>query len=1211
MICPTCSNDNPSDFAFCGYCGKPLPQLCPNCGLANLANLAICQHCGALLAQVAPPPAEAPDDLALMIASAPSLVVGKRPSIAIEGERRFVAVLFADIAGFTRLSEQLDPEEAVMLVNQCLNELTRVAVQYGGRLVRYLGDGMLVVFGAPTAHEDDPERALQAALEMKEQISKLKLDLDVPRISIHLGLACGQVVAAGVGGQGRKEYTVIGSAVNLAARLEQASGLNQILVSEELNRLTRHVFAFKPVVLPYLQGIDSEVNAFELLGKHQETAPQRQMGFFNSPMVGRSAEVAVLQHTLENLIKGQGTPTMGRGSIISIIGEVGVGKSRLLREIQAQSDASHPEINWLNSNTLETGETLRYGCFQSLLRNAIGAPRLTDRSLAAGSRSSAAEVGSMSELLAAHLSNLLPTQADWVYPYLAKILGLPLPAQTIELLSWMDEEDLLWQNARAIQMWISALADQRPLVLAFEDLHWMDSTSARLLEQLLPLAEQKPILILCTFRPEPERPAWRLRETELSSHANRYTEAWLQPLSSPDIQEMVAHLLETDLVPETALDLVALRTDGNPLFIEELIRSMIDRGTLAPASDNRWELTPGWEEASIPNTIQGILQARVDRLERDARRVLQMAACIDRQFSLRLLAEACEGMEISPARFAHSIRILEAASLIQPEGADADEAEDARAAAEPSPKEYKFKHNLIRETVYHSLLKGTRAQLHGAIAQWYEANWMNEPEPPYALLAYHYERTDQANKKHEYFIKAGYQAAHAYDNLEALAFYTKALALVNAPLERYELLLEHERVCDLIGNRDQQRADLDELLKLANLSNHDRQIAEVHYRLAIWHENLGDYSDARLALEHSLAAARRANERCIEVSSLHRLASICWRQGQFDQALSTAQTALQEARAIGDRPSEAISLTTLGVVHRTLGSLEAARDCYQQALEIRQAAGDRREIAISLSQLGNLHYDAGDYTQALNHHRQALEYFRMAGDRRGEAWSTSGLGNVYLHCGDLAAAHASFEQALEIRRLIADRGGDGVALGDLGNVLLAQGRTKAAIDHLQQAVHLLQEIGAPRDEAFAQTYLARAFELANDLEDAQALHQTAIDTRRDLGQQKYIFDNLAGLARLALEQNDLSKACAYVEDIREHIHSQGFPVSEAPFLIYLTAIRVMQACNRQDEARQMIIEANHALQSRAEKITDQALRRSFLEKVPEHAAIVSLSTEVG
>lgn len=1155
------------------------------CGFENPADLPTCGRCGAQLPQSALHSSTPSSTVDSRPAGAVRpLVTGIRPSAVLEGERRFVIVLFADIAGFTRLSEQLDPEEAVLLVNQCLDEMTRVVVQYGGQMVHYLGDGLLTVFGAPTAHEDDPERAIQAALDMKEQISKLKFSLDVPRISLHLGLACGQVVAAGVGAQGRKEYTVIGSSVNLAARLEQASGLNQILVSEELNRLTRHAFTYKPITLPYLQGIDGEVQAFELLGKLQEVSPLSIKSAFFSPLVGRSAELAMLQRTIESLINNQ-------GSIVSIIGEVGVGKSRLLREIQAQyltpqNGAQSPKIAWLSSNTLETGETLRYGCFQALLRNAIGIPVVCDHSIAP-------DAGNTSEQLAHHLFHLIPEQADWAFPYLAKILGLPISNQITEQLSWMDEESLLWQNARAIQAWLSALADQKPLVLAFEDLHWMDPSSARLLEQILPIVTQKPILILTTFRPEPERPAWRLREAARGPYNKYYTEAWLQPLVNSDTQLMIEGLLETDLVPEMALDLVTRRTDGNPLFIEELVRSMIDRGALVPAKNHRWELMQGWEEAAIPNTIQGILQARIDRLERDVRRVLQLASCIGRQFSIRVLSEVCEGMEISPARFAYSIQILEEASLIQLE-------------VDLPQKEYKFKHNLIRETVYQSLLKGTRAQLHSAVAQWYEANWMDEPEMPYALLAYHYEHTDQVNKQREYCIRAGYQAARAYDNREALIFFTKALALISNPLERYELLLERERVCDLIGERDQQRADLDELLKLATQGKYDHQIAEAQYRMAIWHEGWGEYPAARSALEQSLEAARRANERSIEADSLHRLASVYWRQGQFDEALNTGQAALNVAHAIDDRSRAAISLTTLGVVHRTLGNMEQAGECYRQALEIRQVIGDRREIAISLNQLGNLHYDLGNFTEALNHHRQSLEYFRMVGDRRGEAWSTSGLGNIYLQCGDLAAAQSSYEQALTIRQSIADRRGEAVALGDLGNVLLAQGRTKTAIEHYQQSLQILQDIGARRDETFTLTYLARAFEITGDLENARLRHQLALDTRRELGQQKYAFDNLAGLARIALAQQDTENACVYVRDIQAHIRTQGFPLSEAPFLIYLTTVQVMQACGQEEEARQVIADAKQALMTRAEHINDLALRRSFLEKVPDHVAIAAL-----
>lgn len=1145
MICPKCNTQNPDGFRYCGNCGKALPLICPQCGLENPQGQAQCNHCAAPL----------------------SAQTQELFEVSMDGERRFVAVIFADIAGFTRLAEQLDPEESTLLVNRCLDELTQVIVEHGGRLVRYLGDGLMAVFGAPTAHEDDPERAVAAALTMRERISQIKLSMNTQRISLHLGVACGQVVAAGVGGQGRKEYNVLGVPVNLAARLEEVSAPDQILVSEEIARLTNRAYAYKPVTLPHLHGWEGEVRAFELLGKRSAIKSTRRAWTLPSALVGRQAEMAQLWGSLHHLLQG-------RGAILYLIGEVGIGKSRLLSELQSQVQERNPGITWLYVQAVEASESLRYDCFQTLFRNAIGVPAHADAAKTAA-------------LLRDHLDQQLPSRAGEIYPYLAHALGLPLPPKAHAEFEWLNEETLLWQTGRILQEWMRALCHRQKVALILEDIHWIDPASAALLEHLYPLVEELPLLILCSFRPEPERLAWNLRAKAMGEHSGHYAEIWLQPLNETEIRRLVQQILTSSQVPEAVTNLIVQRTEGNPLFIEELIHSMTDRGVLTQDPGGRWAISPDWQEVTIPNTIQGILQARIDRLGRDPKRMIHLAACVGRQFPRDLLLQIAPAIGI-PAENAQSCLVtLEEADLLQP-------------SPPPSTGEIRFKHILIRDTVYHSLLRATRAQYHAAIARWFEAHTLDQAVPPYALLAYHYEQTEDEEKKVEYFVKAGYQATQSYANHEAYLFFTKALNLISDPAWRYKLLLEREHICNLIGDRDQQRVDLEELLKLVNDGMDDAQRAIVYNRLAIWHESWGEYAAARAAFEQGLAAARRAGAHGSEAESLHRIASAAWRQGNFTEAIASAQAALEIARSVNDSSREAACYTTLGVVYRTLGDLRQAKACYQQALEIRRRLGDRREVAISLSQLGNVQIDQGAYTNALHYHSQALDLFRQAGDRRGEAWSLSGLGSAYLACGDTSTALVHFEQALSLRQAIHDRRGEGVSLSDIGNVRLAEGKTDKAIAFLRQSVQILSEIGARRDEVHALTYLARALEQAGEWDEAEQLYQKALLSRREAGQRKAALENLAGLARLALAKRDQARACKLTDEILEQIRSHGFPTSESPFLIYQTVLEGLRACGRLEEAAALLAEAQTTLRQRAEQITDPDLRRKFLENVPEN-----------
>lgn len=1150
MWCLSCNTENPPDFSFCGHCGAPLPRLCPHCGLENPHGFSFCGHCGADLSRLSP---------ALLQA-------------ALEGERRFVVVLFADIAGFTRLSEQLDAEEATTLVNLCLEQMTDAVVQHGGRVDKYTGDGLMAVFGAPTAYEDDPERALRSALVMRRAVDGLKLDIGIPQVSLHIGLACGQVVAAGVGGRGRREYTVMGTSVNLAARLEGASVPGQILASEELARITGHIFSFRPVILPHLQGWEGEVRAFELLDEQSGATPSRWAEETHSPLVGRDAEMALLCRSLEELISG-------KGGIVSVIGEGGVGKSRLLREVRAQARERGLQLTWLEGNALETGEAVRYGCFRTLLREAISA-------------TGQADVSQTTEQLQTFLEYLAPGRSEELYPCLGRVLGIPLEPEASERLERLDGESLKRHTFRMIQEWITALVERGPTVLVFEDLYRVDPTSAELLEQILPLAERTPLLIVWLYRPEPDRPVWHLREVAGREHGEVYAELWLRPLPSTAAERMIGHLLGTGRAPQEMMGLILRRAEGNPLFIEEIVRSVTDEDILVRGDEGFWELAPDWTEVAIPDTIQGIIQARVDQLDSGAKRVLQVAACIGRRFSYELLAAASDAVGVSQDRLNGHLRALEEATLIQ------------RESGAPEG-EYAFKHVLVRDTLHSSLLRGRRSQFHAAVACWYEEHTLDGPEPPYDLLSYHYEQTDNYEKQRLYFTRAGHQAARGYANSDACAFFTKALALTINPAERFELLLARERALDLMSNRVQQRTDLEELLQLADQDGDDLRRATVYNRLAYWHDSQGDYTEACATAEKGLSAARQAGDAHAEAGSLHRLASAAWRQARFTAALEAAQAALEIAHAAGDTRREAHSLTTIGVVHRSLGELVSARACYRQALDIRRATGDRKGEAISLSQLGNVFYDEGDYTGAFDHHQQALDCFRLVGDRQGEAWSLSGLGTVYLTCGDYEAARTCYEEALSLRRAVGDQRGEAVALSDLGRTLLALGEPNAAQALLEKAMATLRAIGARRDEVYTLTHLARAYEELGNLDGAQVAHQAALSRRRGQGQSAAGVENVADLARVVLARGYLEAARVYTGQVLAHIREHGLTRFESPFLVYLTCVRVLEACGEEEAARETLEEAYEALSERAKLIADPVLRRSFLERVPEHREIVA------
>ncbi|MBN1179117.1 MAG: tetratricopeptide repeat protein [Anaerolineae bacterium] len=1148
MHCLNCHSENPAGFTFCGYCGSPLTRTCLCCGFDNDVAVLACEQCGADL-----------DGLRLPSKHA-----------AAEGERRFAVIMFADIAGFTRLSEGMDPEEVTWLVNRCLDEMSNAVTRYGGQVDKYIGDGLMGVFGAPVSHEDDPVRALEAGLVMRERIANLQLGPHISSLSLHLGVACGFVVAAEVGSRQRKEYTVIGSAVNLASHLEDASTPGQILVSPDVYRLVAHAFTFEPVTLSDFHTPGETLQAYELIEQRSGTLTTRGTTALWSPLVGRSSESATLGRCIEEL-------RIGTGRIVSVIGEAGIGKSRLVDEVRRYAASNAPEVMWLEGQMPSHGESVSYTPFRDILRAAIGARPQMERD-------------KVCQRLLGELDVLFSAGAPDVHPYLARLLGLDLEGPVAEQTRHLDGESLRRRMFQAMQDFVARLCTRQPVVLALEDLHWGDMGSMELLEEIALLVDTLPLMVVVVSRPRPKWAYERIRDIAGDGYKHKYTELWLRPLSEQAADELVSNLLGGREVPLRIRQLLLFRGGGNPLFIEELLTSMIDQGWLV-LRNGAWAMIHA-EEFQIPETVQGIIQARVDRLDEWSKRVLQVAACIGQRFPYDLLATTARQVGVSDPHFDESLTRLEDAALVQRES-------DWREG------EYAFKHILIRDTVHNSLLKETRAQFHAAVAHWYEEKTLNDPEPPFALLAYHYEQTGNRDKQRHYFTQAGYQATRNHAPLEASSFFTSALALMEDAAQRFDLLLAREQVCSLIGDRVRQRADLDEALELAERQDNDFWRATVYNRLAAWHESQGSYPDVHAAAEKGLAAARRAHEAHAEAKSRQIIASAAWRQGRFAAALAAGQEALAAARAAHDPSLEAHSLTTMGVVNRSLGHLDAARACYWQALDIRRAIGDRRGEAISLSQLGNVFYDQGDYTRAFDHHQQALDLFRLVGDRQGEAWSLGGLGTVNLACGEYESARARFEEALDVRRAIGDRRGEAVAMSDLGNALLALGELELARKHLEQAVAITRDIGARRDEVHSLTYLACALEQLGDLQSAQEIHQAALSRRREQGQQAASLENVAGLGRIAQAQGDLGAARACANEIVAHIQSVGLANMESPFHIYQTCIHIFRACGNAEAAHATLQAAYTELMQWAERISDVMLRRAFLERIPEHREIIA------
>jgi ABC-type oligopeptide transport system substrate-binding subunit/class 3 adenylate cyclase len=695
---------------------------------------------------------------------------------ALTGERKLVTIMFADISGFTALAETMDPEAVRDLMNACFERLVPVIEKYEGTVDKFIGDEIMALFGAPVAHENDPERALRAALDMMEALAEFNAERGTGGptelaegstelaevLGLHFGINTGLVIAGGLGTRQRQAYSVMGDAVNLAARLEDASERGEILVGPDTYRLTAPLFEYEALEPIRVKGKSEPVSVYRLLAAKPVPGPVRGIHGLESPLVGREAEFHALKEAVERLQSGV-------GGIVTLVGEAGLGKSRLVAELEGATHlrgALHLRLHlaWVEGRCLSYGTSIAYLLWLDVLRGLLGV-------------TSQAPPIAVRDRLQEQTESLCPGQVETVYPYLARLMSLPLRDEDETPLRDVEGEDLKTGTFRAVESLLESATWRRPLVVVCEDLHWADPTSIELLEYLLPLTDRAPLLFLCAFRPERGHGCWALRESAARRYRYGHTDLWLEPLSPAESQTLVVNLLRAEGPhPEPVEGLPAeLRgrilghAEGNPFYVEEIIRSLMDSETIArDETTGRWRTTREVADIHIPDTLHGVLVARIDRLQEETKRILQLAAVVGRVFLYRVLAAIAQ----EERQIDGHLLTLQREEMIH---------ERAR-----TPElEYVFKHHLTQEAAYNGLLKKERRAYHRQVAEALERLFPERLEELVALLAHHWERAEEPDKAVGYLSRAGDQARLAYAHREAADYYQRALALLKA-VEEYE-----------------------------------------------------------------------------------------------------------------------------------------------------------------------------------------------------------------------------------------------------------------------------------------------------------------------------------------------------------------------------------------------------------------------------------------
>jgi class 3 adenylate cyclase/tetratricopeptide (TPR) repeat protein len=940
-------------------------------------------------------------------------------------ERRRVTVLFADLQGSTKLASRRDPEDTRDFLRSYFTKLGRRIQRFGGTIDKYVGDAVMAVFGAPVAHEDDPERALSAALAIRDAVEELNRELRASHgfeVAVRIGVNTGDVVAGTICGEVQAAYTVVGDTVNVAQRLEASAPPGEILVGAATYSATAHAFEFEPVAALQVKGKDLPIAAYRLVRAKPALAAARPLAMHRvtSPLVGRDTELAALVSLVWSV-------KAGRGGIAAVVGEAGAGKSRLIAE--AKRAAAGAGVTWLEGRCFTLGSTTRYAPFVEIVTSAAGIVA-TDGDAARWSK------------LEAAVRIAAPGEVEDTLPYLAALVGIAAPPPHAEQLSRMTSEAVGRQIFRVTRRFLTGLARRQPLVVVFEDLHWADASTAALIEHVLRASRDAPALVVGTGRPEQTGSARDLRDRARREYREGFSEILLSPLSDEMAAILIGNLLAVDELPAPLRDLIVRRAEGNPLYVEEIIRSLIEaRVVRRDESTRSWRAVADHARIEIPDTINALILSRIDRLDERSKEVLRSAAVIGRSFRERLLRA------VVPDGATDAIADLIGADILIVRTWLPD-------------TELMFKHALFQEAIYGSILKRQRGDMHCRVAAAIEATFGDALEQHVAALAYHYARAEDWENAVAYLERAGDQAGRVAADADAVERYREAL-----------------RACDATGRA--------QTLQLASL---ERKLGEAQFRAGLHMQATVSLGGALRRLGETVPATPGATRRAIAREIARQLGHIVLPFRLPRPTLSSDPAVDERSRAysilgqidyyaaegerlllwslrllnMGERAGHVMSIVQgqlgIGIACDVTGLLRLGRWYQQRNVRIAEASGD--PVAIAYANTGLAHHDhaTGDWDASEAHWARATEPFWNVRELRRWAGTNWGVALMRIRRGDPRSARALAERQLEV----ADEAGDQVVrawgLLCLGRSQWTIGEDAAALASLYAAAQILRAV---------------------------------------------------------------------------------------------------------------------------------------------------------
>jgi len=1014
MQCPKCQFENREEAYFCSECGHKFELSCSECGNPIRASSKFCDRCGCRL--------EAPLVTSDTISETesqphqPTIDIGPNDSAPIDGERKHVTVLFSDLTGYTAMSEKLDPEEVKEITSRIFGEVSKIVATYDGFIEKYAGDAVMAIFGVPKAHEDDPIRAVKAAREIHELVETISPDVESrigQSISMHTGINTGLVVTGEVDIE-RGTHGVAGDTINLASRLSNIANPGEILVNVDTCRQIEGHFTCEHTETTTVKGKSEPVQVHRVLSQREKPVTIRRLSGVRADLVGRKVEMAELGGAVEYLHEG-------KGRIFSISGDAGTGKSRLVEDFKATLNLR--DIQWLEGHAYAYSQNIPYFPIIDLLNRVFhikeGDP-----------------VESVKEKLESEIKNIVDNHKD-VVPYVGGLYSLSYPE-----VEEVSPEFWKYRLQEAISAILTGLAKRAPTVFFLEDLHWADPSFVELLRRTC-LEMRQPAIVLCVYRP-----IFSLfKSHEVSNIGKLYHEMRLQDLSRSESQEMVQSLLKIEKVPSELMRFIQDNMEGNPFYLEEAINSLIESNTLV-RNNGHWRVTKRISEADISATIQGVISARVDRLEQESKRILQEASVIGRSFYYEILKRTTALKN----NIDKNLSGLERVDLIKTKSIQPD-------------LEYIFKHVLTQEVVYNGLLKKERKKIHERIAIVIEQLFQDRLAEFYETLAFHFSRGQSLDKAVSYLMKSAKKSLARYSVEESHLYYKQAFEILeskenktNTEKERLiELLIDWAYIFYYRGHFK----DMSEVFcanKMIAESIEDKTKLGMFYSWYGW--SLGcqnKIADSEPWLEKSLQIGEEINDKHVVGYACTWLTWGCLTKGNLAQAIKHGERAQEISKTFkSDAYLFFKSLAGLGFAYACCGAKTKAIEVANTLIEYGKKHSNIRSLTMGYACLGNCYSLDGNLTAAI----EAAEHATQIG---AEPFYTEyirmNLSVLYMMNNQITDAENALNRVVTFSRDLGAGVAGVPAQAFLGAILIAKGQMSHGLKRLEDGKQELLKSG--------------------------------------------------------------------------------------------------------------------------------------------------------